>query len=134
MPHITLSCTENRLVISLLLSHPRTDIESASPIRVQALLDTGADKSMIQQGVAEQLNLPLVSVVPINSVESTNVYSVYMARVQVPLTTSLTYTFKETSVIGAPLPNAYPCLIGLDILSQGLLFYNGQDNTFTLSF
>lgn len=132
MPSFTLNGTPNGLVISVVLSNPF--ITNLNPVRVNAILDTGAARTMISDNIAEALKLRMVDVVPINSVKATNFHPVYLAKVQVPITNTLSYDLKPFGVIGGLYPGAGDCVIGMDILRYGLLIYNGQANSFTLSF
>ncbi len=76
------------------------------------MIDTGATGSVIQNGLAAQLGLkPAVRLLFPNNV-----------------------TF-ETTVIETPLQGQQiRCLIGRDVLSQGVLVYIGYSNLFSLSF
>lgn len=101
-------------------------------VEVSAMIDTGANRSVIQQGIASQLNL--------NPVGSTLLFTpsidnslCYLFDVQMIFPNNV--IFQDIAVVEAPLQGQnIQCLIGRDVLQHGLLVYNGYDNAFTLSF
>ena len=95
------------------------------------MIDTGATGSVIQQGLAAPLGLNPVGITYINTPSSTNVpcYE-YLVRFVFP-----NNVIFETTAIEAPLQGQHiECLIGRDVLAQGVLVYIGYANQFTLSF
>lgn len=132
MPSFTLNASPNGLVIEAWINHPLDN--AADPNRIKAIIDTGATSTMIGDDIAQSLQLPLLDVIPINSVESTNFHPVYLAGMRIPISATQVYDLKWVRVIGGLSPKAGQCLIGMDILRHGLLFYNGRTNSFTVSF
>lgn len=106
--------------------HPVPD-----PVPVTALVDTGASSTAIQAGIAQQLGLQPVSVVPISTPSSANVpMPMYAVRLILPQS-----VIWETTAIEAPLEGqGIQGLIGRDVLSQAVLIYLGYANQFTLAF
>ncbi len=103
-----------------------------NPMQVLALIDTGAMATVIQTGVAQQLGLKPVGITWIQTPASSDVlcdkYLVRVAFMDSPTTV-------ESTVVEAPLRGvSIQCLIGRDILAQGIFIYNGPVNQFTLSF
>jgi hypothetical protein len=101
------------------------------PVSLLAMIDTGASRSVIQQGLAAKLGLQPIGVVHINTPSHVNVpcYE-YPLRLLFP-----SNVIVEGVVIEAPLQGQHiQCLIGRDVLQQGVLVYIGYTNQFTLSF
>ena len=101
------------------------------PVVVNALIDTGASVSVIQKSIPEKLGLTPVGVTNICTPSSKDhqCYQYFM-RMHIP-THQLTY---EGIFIGAPLDGQnISCLIGRDILKDGMLIYIGVSNLFTFS-
>jgi len=101
------------------------------PQNVLAMIDTGATGSVIQNGLAAQLGLNPVGIVQISTPSSANVSCLeYAVRLLFPNNVAF-----ETTVIETPLQGQQiRCLIGRDVLSQGVLVYIGYSNPFSLSF
>jgi len=95
------------------------------------MIDTGATGSVIRQGIAAQLGLTPVGTKNINTPTSSNV-ACYEYQVQFVFPNRVSY---ETTAIEAPLIGQHiQCLVGRDVLADGVLVYIGYTNTFTLSF
>jgi predicted aspartyl protease len=101
------------------------------PLTIPALIDTGATGTVIRQDLIPQLNLHPVGTTLIHTPSSINVVCYeYLMRIIFPNNVVV-----ETVVIGAPLQGQnISCLIGRDVLQQGVFIYTGYTNTFTLSF
>ena len=103
-----------------------------SPIAILALIDTGATGTVIQQGLAQQLGLQPVGTTRIQTPTSSDVlcdkYAVRLSFADGLMTL-------DTTVIEAPLRGVpIQCLIGRDVLSRGILIYNGNIKQFTICF
>jgi hypothetical protein len=95
------------------------------------MVDTGATGSVLRQGLAAQLRLNPVGVTLINTPSSTNV-PCYECLVRLVFPNNVIF---ETTVLEAPLQGQnIDCLIGRDVLSQGVFVYIGYTNLFSLSF
>lgn len=85
----------------------------------------------MQQGIAAQLGLNPVSLTYISTPSSTNVpcYE-YSVRLIFP-----NNVVADVPILEAPLQGQnIQCLIGRDILAQGVLVYIGYQNLYSLSF
>ena len=101
------------------------------PVPVRALIDTGASHSVISAEIPEKLGLKPVGSIKINTPSSENheCYQYFM-RVLLPAH-NLIYNGVFTA---APLKGQnISCLIGRDMLKDGIFIYIGYDNSFTLS-
>lgn len=102
------------------------------PYEVTALIDTGASGTAINNEVVQNLHLVPRGVTqiatPSTKAHPCNVYDISLLfpnRVSIPL----------LQAVEAPLEGQnIQCLIGRDVLSNGILIYNGYMNTFSLSF
>ncbi len=102
-----------------------------SPLLVSAMIDTGASCTVIREGLAQQLGLQPTGVRMIHTASQSNVRCYeYLVRLLLPATILF-----ETDVVEIPLKGQHiDCLIGRDVLAQGILVYIGTDNLFSLSF
>lgn len=102
-----------------------------APLLVPAMIDTGASCSVIREGLARQLGLQPTGVRVIHTASHSNVRCYeYLVRLLLPANILF-----EIDVLEIPLKGQHvDCLLGRDILSQGILIYIGTDNRFTLSF
>ena len=110
-----------------------TGQEPPEPVRVRALIDTGASTTVIAASLVPRLGLfPSGSkniLTPSCADHEAITYdiSLYFPSHNMP--------FPHVCVIAAPLDGqGISCLIGRDILSRGLLIYEGYANRFILSF
>jgi predicted aspartyl protease len=100
------------------------------PVRATAMIDTGATGTVIQEGIAAQLDLNPVGVAYINTPSSTNVAcQTYHLRLAFPNDVVVEGVFIEAPLRGQHIQ----CLIGRDILAHCVFIYNGHANQFTLS-
>jgi predicted aspartyl protease len=102
-----------------------------APVSINAMIDTGATGTVIREDLVSSLGLKPVGATLINTPSSTNVLCYkYLTRLLLPHNVII-----ESVVIAAPLQGQHiQCLIGRDILRQGVFIYIGYDNSFTLSF
>ncbi|MEW5800032.1 MAG: retroviral-like aspartic protease family protein [Bacteroidota bacterium] len=100
--------------------------------RVLAMIDTGATGTVIQQGLAAQLNINPVGTTYIHTPSSMNVLC---HQFDLQLIFPNNVSMPTILVTEAPLQGQHiQCLIGRDVLSQSVLIYTGYDNSFTVSF
>jgi predicted aspartyl protease len=101
-----------------------------TPVQVDALIDTGATGSVIASGIAQQLGLQPVGVVPVSTPSSSNVpMATYAVRLLLP-----GGIIFETTAIEAPMQGqGIGALIGRDVLANAVLVYIGYMNEFTIS-
>jgi predicted aspartyl protease len=107
-------------------------VQLPQPISGNALIDTGATTTCIDEGVAQQLNLPAIDVITIASASHANArQNVYPTLIEV---VGIAIKFNALRAIGVPLANqGIHVLIGRDLLQHCTLFYNGMMGSFTLS-
>lgn len=146
MPLLSLSLPDLEAsgpVLDVLLSNSLTGRQSLlqrqlavpAPIPVRALIDTGADMSVIDDGLANQLNLTLIGFQMLASGAGSSLFPgvgfvpEYSARVQFSHGVSLDITALEVR-----LPAGLQMLIGRDVLAKALLIYDGLNHTFTMAF
>jgi hypothetical protein len=102
-----------------------------NPLSITAMIDTGSTFTIIQGGLASQLGLEPIGVEYLSTPSSQDVAS-YRYQVRVIFSNNV---ITEVTAVEAPLAGQHiQCLIGRDILAQGVLIYNGLINQYTLSF
>jgi hypothetical protein len=101
------------------------------PLLVSAMIDTGAGCTVIREGLAQQLGLQPTGVRMIHTASQANVRCYeYVVGLLLPANNLF-----EIDVVEIPLKGQHvDCLIGRDILAQGILVYVGTDSRFTLCF
>jgi hypothetical protein len=101
------------------------------PVQAVAMIDTGAARTVIRNDIIKKFNLKPVGVTLINTPSSTNIQCYeYLIRLLLPQTVVV-----DAVVIAAPLQGQHiQCLIGRDILKNGIFIYTGYNNSFSLSF
>jgi predicted aspartyl protease len=107
-------------------------IHVPDPVPGLALIDTGATTTCVDAEAAQKLGLPVVNVVNIASASHTssqhNVYPIHIAVAGSPI------RINAPRAVGVPLAaQGLLVLIGRDVLSACILFYNGAMGSFTLS-
>jgi predicted aspartyl protease len=98
-----------------------------------ALIDTGATESCIDEGLAQQLQLPLVNQQNTAGVGGVHVLNVYLAYLALPLLGHL----QAGLFVGAQLAaggTPHRALIGRTLLSDMLMVYDGRTGSVTLAF
>ena len=145
MPHIRRGYTDGRLIVPVRLSHPDKDAVDAQQRKADALLDTGTRRTIIRQGLVQDLALPIVGIVELGGVTSTDewclLHSVTLEIHMADLSEMLIkpphqsfYRWLRTHVISAPsLPEKHDCLIGMDILDRLKLEVGGGGFSITFS-
>ena len=102
------------------------------PIKLIALVDTGATRTVIRSGICSNLSLTARNRVQIGTAGEPCFADEFDVSLFFPL---LNVGFDTIFVLEAPLAGQnITCLIGRDLLSRGILFYNGFDNSYTLGF
>ena len=136
MPSLTSKCDDcNGLIIPILIVHPDPSLAQHRHQILNAVIDTGARTTTVEDDIAVRLGLPKIDDVPLNAVNSTANCPVYLARIQIQFQdTKKILDLKAIPVIGVQLPPYADCLIGRDILKQGLLIYDGRKDSFSLEF
>ena len=105
----------------------------AAPIAVSALVDTGAASTVITSETARLLGLHSVGAVSVHT--PTTIDPVLCRQFHVNVYLSPAFPVENIVVIEAPLTGQpFQCLIGRDVLSRGVLTYDGIRNRFSLAF
>jgi hypothetical protein len=105
----------------------------AAPIPVSALVDTGAAATVITRETAALLGLRSVGAVSVHT--PTTIDPVLCRQFHVNVYLSTAFAVENIVVIEAPLTGqSFQCLIGRDVLSHGVLMYDGLHNRFSLTF
>ena len=100
-------------------------------IEGSALIDTGASHTAIREDIPVQLGLLPIGKVLVNTPSSTNVTcNQYLARLIFP-NNMIVDNIRVTAMSSA---QSIHCLIGMDILSHGVLVYDGPNKSFSLTF
>lgn len=102
-----------------------------TPIAASAMIDTGATGTVVRKDIIRQLNMNPIGTTLISTPSSTNIRCYeYLMRLLFPSNVVV-----ETVVIAAPLLGQHiQCLVGRDVLQNGVFIYTGYINAFTLSF
>lgn len=90
----------------------------------EAILDTGASASSINQKIAEEMELPIVSYAKVSTANGVKEAPIYMINLVLPNRVSIPHL----RVTGTDLGEV-PMLIGMDVLSMGdfaISNYNGK--------
>jgi hypothetical protein len=105
----------------------------AAPIPVSALIDTGAAATVITPDTAKLLGLRSVGAVSVHT--PTTIDPILCRQFHVNVYFSGAFAIENIVVIEAPLTGqSFQCLIGRDVLSRGVLTYDGVNSRFNLTF
>jgi predicted aspartyl protease len=106
---------------------------AAAPVAVSALIDTGAAVTVITPDAAALLALRSVGETPIHT--PTTIEPVRCRQFHVNVYLSSMVVIENVLAVEAPLTGQpFQCLIGRDVLSRGILVYDGLNNRFSLTF
>jgi predicted aspartyl protease len=100
-------------------------------IQITGLIDTGASQTAIATGLAAQLGLTPVGIVPVTTPSH--------ASVQLPVYYARLSFYQPNGWLDIPVIEmaqqgpSIQCLVGRDVLALGILVYVGPSNTYTLS-
>ena len=111
----------------------QTSIPIPQPQAGTALIDTGARFTAVDIDILQQLGLPPVSAVQVVTPSGRQQQGVYMCRIVFPGTALP--PLQPIAVTGSQLaPFGHIALIGRDMLSHGLLVYDGLHGMWTIAF
>jgi hypothetical protein len=147
MPHLTLPVSPGGLLIDIHVGVSRSREEALNEssqsippkVAARALIDTGADCSCMDMEIIKRLGLtPSGSTTILTPSTGANPVCVNQYDVSIHISfphASMSYGWANVGLIEADLASqGIQALIGRDILGNGLLIYDGQSGTFTLSF
>lgn len=99
-----------------------------------ALVDTGASMTTIDESALKTLGVAPVNMTTVATPSGTAFQLLYPAELSFPGTVLPKSVFAE--VLGSPhlMTQGLIALIGRDVISEGLLVYNGISGSFTLAF
>lgn len=105
--------------------------EIPKPVVATAMIDTGASHCVLQTSIPEALGLKPVGTMKIStpSCKDKECYR-YFLRMMIP---SHNLTYEGTFIAVALEGQGINCLIGRDLLANGILIYIGYANQFTFS-
>ena len=129
-PILDLQVVPSRAASAAMKSAGQTPPE---PVTVSAMIDTGASNCVIQNGIAQNLNLQPVGSHLINTPTSQNVQCFqYAVGLVFPATAGLNLSITmEMVVTEAPLVGQHiQCLLGRDFLAHGIPVYSGPEESF----
>jgi hypothetical protein len=145
MPHITIDLSANGpcIDIEVGVSIPREDALKKSKatipsrVKVRGLIDTGASCTAIDPGIITQLGVPATGSTSIQT-PSTGTTSHPCQQFDVSIFLihpNFIFQLPALPVVACPLKHqGIQALIGRDILSNCLFFYNGDVKRFALAF
>ncbi len=146
MPHLTFPIGRTGMALDLVLWLEATDIRTLQaiglplphPVRVRALVDTGSDMTGVASRVFSALGIPPCGQVSSQTASGGLTVNKYRVSLNlygpggglVPMLGQ-----GEWEVMELPLPPiGFEAMIGLDLLSEGLLILDGAAKQFTLGF
>jgi len=102
-------------------------------IELKALIDTGASHSVVQEDIPKKLGLEPIGETRVNTPTcSDHICYKYFLRMIIPVQNNSIYY--EGVFTALPLKGQnIDCLMGRDMLKDGVLVYSGCTNQFTLS-
>jgi hypothetical protein len=143
MPHLTLPILPGGLLLDVVIGLPSGAIagmQSAGtpippPLRLRALLDTAADLTAVAPAVAQQLGLPGAGSTSTHTAGGLQAVQLFRASLSIPGAAGMIFVRSDLLVmeLAHPLPNA-EVLIGMDVLTEGLLISDGPGRQFILGF
>ena len=99
-------------------------------VAVTALIDTGATRTVLKRSVARTMGLKAVDVATVHTASSANILCV---RYDLRLILRRDLMF-DVRAIGLPMDGQHlDCLIGRDVLANGVFLYLGAQNQFVLA-
>lgn len=105
-----------------------------APVAGQGLIDTGAGITSIDNETAQQLKLPVIDQKQMASATHTGqLTNIYPVKMEIISPNASPIVVGITRMMGATLKaHGIIALIGRDILSKGVLIYNGEVGSVTL--
>ena len=127
----TLDCDERgQLVIDVRIVNPS---DSSISDTVKAIIDTGAEISALHENLVAKLGLPdSGKTICIQTASVPEVHKRYFATLELCFPEGDNHHFSKRDMVGGLASDDYNVLIGLDILKNCKLVYEGKFNKFTI--
>ncbi|EPJ6121781.1 retropepsin-like aspartic protease [Klebsiella aerogenes] len=114
-------------VVKISISKPAN-----TPVELYALIDTGATHSVIDSTLADALNLRVIENTSIRSVTDTISTTIREAAIHIGSSGTIFAPFIASPLIQSNEHKTHTVILGMDILSQGLVILNFKENSFSL--
>ena len=124
------ACLETPVRIGLPFDHKSGETGTFLPENFLAVWDTGATNSCIVNGLAKQLNLPIIGEVDVVGPDGPYVAKVYFASIVLPNQVCI----PEIELFGCNDSLGSSMLIGMDVITQGDFLVNTFNGQTTFSF
>jgi gag-polyprotein putative aspartyl protease len=146
MPHVAFQARPDGLLVDVVIGFDAKALRLLQlagqpipqPVQVRGLLDTGADATAISAACAKRLSLAVVGTVSTHTAAGSlvvNQFSISLSILGAHKAGLLLSVSPELTVTEwLDPPSGLDALVGLDVLSQGLLIYDGPGQQFTLAF
>ncbi len=103
------------------------------PRSLRAVIDTGATITIIREGIAASLDMKPVNVLPISFPTDKDGKPALFRQYSIQLVLPNNVVLPQIRAAEMPMTHyAIDCLIGRDVLRQGVFIYNGPLDAFTL--
>jgi hypothetical protein len=146
MPHFTFAASPDGLVVQVLIGLRRSQVQTLrgagrsvpSPVQLRGLIDTGADTTSVLDAALAPLGLLPVGSMMVNTASGMTVVNRYGVSLTIPPPPGapphnlVRHNLQVLGMSSAPL--GFEMLVGLDVLAECLLLFDGRAQTFTIAF
>lgn len=136
MPKFILPINNQNQLIATVFIILDDNMPPQNTLQARALFDTGANVSCITEGAAKHLRLRPIGKIPITTASNNIFFNKYKIKLSLPFPTQDPTTVRMSEILNIEVseiknnPN-FDMIIGMDIISLGILIVSG--NTFTFS-
>jgi hypothetical protein len=145
MPYLPLPTSPDGLAVQVLLGLRRSRVQVLrasgqpvpAPVQLRGLIDTGADMTSVADSALAPLGLVPIGSVFVNTASGRTIVNRYAVSVTLlgPAAGAPGFIRHNTEVLGmAVAPVGFDVLIGMDLLAECLLIFDGRAAKFTLAF
>jgi hypothetical protein len=146
MPHLTLPVQSHGLAVELVVGLDGDKMASLTlaglpippPVRITGLIDTATDLTALSPRIIQQLALPVLGTV--STLTASGPAYVRLYEVSLSVTGSATavgpicvHSKLRVTELATAIPNA-DCLLGMNVLGEGLFIFDGPARRFTMGF